>query len=251
LPSVCGFQVSRLMQTRSIFATGAAGWAVEPPRDDNGWLTISLTVIVCFVVGASIEMWFWDQGLLGRLVREDGVFENAEAIDYFAGSLLLLYVVLVQGLRNVWLLGLALLFFIVGGEEISWGQRIFAVSTPDALRAVNVQGETNLHNVEGINGSVRAIALMVLWGLFVAIPTAALFRRSDSIIRRLAVPVANWGSALAVVTGTAYMVLARTFRENVFQLDEVGELLVSIAALGLAVGTFTTVARAQTSADYG
>jgi hypothetical protein len=99
---------------------------------------------------------------------------------------------------------------------------------------VNVQGETNLHNVEGLNGSVRALSLLVLWGLFVAIPVGTLFRPTDRIIRWLALPVANWGASAAIVVGTVYMILARVFGQNVFQLDEIGELLVSTAALGLA-----------------
>jgi len=46
-------------------------------------------------------------------------------------------------------------FLIVGaaafgamiGEEISWGQHWFGWSTPETLAAVNLQGETNIHNL--------------------------------------------------------------------------------------------------------
>ena len=33
------------------------------------------------------------------------------------------------------------------GEEISWGQWIFGWETPEAMEALNDQGETNLHNM--------------------------------------------------------------------------------------------------------
>ena len=39
-------------------------------------------------------------------------------------------------------------FFIVCcGEEISWGQRILGIETPDLIRSVNVQNEISLHNI--------------------------------------------------------------------------------------------------------
>jgi len=41
---------------------------------------------------------------------------------------------------------LALACFYVTGEEISWGQRLFNIATPDFFRAHNLQQETNLHN---------------------------------------------------------------------------------------------------------
>lgn len=41
---------------------------------------------------------------------------------------------------------LALACFYVAGEEISWGQRLFNIPTPDFFRAHNLQQETNLHN---------------------------------------------------------------------------------------------------------
>lgn len=50
--------------------------------------------------------------------------------------------------RNYIYFFLALLFFVAFGEEISWGQRIFGWSTPEALAAANFQNETNIHNLD-------------------------------------------------------------------------------------------------------
>jgi tetratricopeptide (TPR) repeat protein len=41
---------------------------------------------------------------------------------------------------------LALACFYVAGEEISWGQRIFDIESPEFFRQHNLQKETNLHN---------------------------------------------------------------------------------------------------------
>jgi glucan phosphoethanolaminetransferase (alkaline phosphatase superfamily) len=248
---VISLQVSAVMLKGKNSTVHVRGRVADPLRRDvdQRRLTIALVLATATVVLASIEMWFFHQRLLGRLVREDGPLENAEAVSYFASSFLLFYLVIAKRVRNIWVAGVALLFFLVGGEEISWGQRIFSVATPEALRAVNVQGETNIHNVEGINGSVRALSLLVLWGIFVAIPVGTLLRPTDRIIRWLALPVANWGSSVAIVVGTVYMILARAFGENVFQLDEIGELLVSMAALGLAVGLWSARQEQQSSSS--
>lgn len=237
------------MLTRSSSAAVIASKFTRPPPANVNpkWLSLALGLVVAAVVAASVEMQLYSKWLLTRLAQEDGVFENIEAINYFAASFLLLYVIVVHRVRNIWVLGVALLFFVVGGEEISWGQRIFAVSTPEAMRAINVQGETNLHNIEGINGSVRAVSLLVLWGLFVVIPLGTLFRPTDWIIRRMGLPVASWVSAAAIVAGTAFMAVPRASGHISFDLDEVGELLVSIAAVGLALGLWTA-ARSESSA---
>jgi hypothetical protein len=44
----------------------------------------------------------------------------------------------------------------IAGEEISWGQRLVGWTTPEALGGVNVQDETNLHNIGALESLVRA-----------------------------------------------------------------------------------------------
>lgn len=48
--------------------------------------------------------------------------------------------------RQYLLLGV-IAFFILGMEEISWGQRIFNSETPASLAQVNYQDEINVHNI--------------------------------------------------------------------------------------------------------
>lgn len=38
--------------------------------------------------------------------------------------------------------------FALAGEEISWAQRVFAFGTPEQLATMNMQAETNVHNVQ-------------------------------------------------------------------------------------------------------
>jgi hypothetical protein len=52
---------------------------------------------------------------------------------------------------NIIYLLLGLLFFFAFGEEISWGQRLFGWQTPEHLKEINLQQETNFHNLKIFN----------------------------------------------------------------------------------------------------
>lgn len=94
---------------------------------------------------------------------------------------------------------LTLLCLFGAGEEISWGQRLFGLETPDYLKDRNAQGEMGIHNlVVEINGEKvklnklifgKGLALAFLIYLFVATP---LFRRNDmarSFFNAIAAPM--------------------------------------------------------------
>jgi hypothetical protein len=42
---------------------------------------------------------------------------------------------------------LGLVLFFAAGEEVSWGQRIFGIESPEYFKEKNLQGETNFHNL--------------------------------------------------------------------------------------------------------
>jgi len=108
---------------------------------------------------------------------EDGIFETASALAFlasawFMGTAALLLRKPTGRLRIQWskalafiYVGLCGLFFVMGMEEISWGQRFFGWSTPDALRQVNAQNETSLHNIHNFSVVFEALYLLpaLLW----------------------------------------------------------------------------------------
>ena len=83
---------------------------------------------------------------------------------------------------------LTLLCLFGAGEEISWGQRLFGLETPDYLKGKNAQGELGLHNlVVEINGEEvklnklifgTGLAFALLIYLFVATP---MYRKNDHV----------------------------------------------------------------------
>lgn len=60
------------------------------------------------------------------------------------------------------LIGLFLFFFLM--EEISWGQRMFGIQTPTELEQINVQNETNIHNI-GILNQIQLYGYLLISGL--------------------------------------------------------------------------------------
>ena len=84
------------------------------------------------------------------LRSEDGPLEWIQFIEY-ATSSVLAFLIYFRGKnkRNVnsiiWLL-IAILSFLIAGEEISWGERITGIGI-SSISNINVQGETNFHNL--------------------------------------------------------------------------------------------------------
>lgn len=100
-----------------------------------------------------------------RLTREDGLVETAGALLFLVASIVFGMVYLHRvgarheltdptrvGRRNVFHLLLCLLFLLAFLEEISWGQRVFGIETPAAIRQLNRQGEINIHNLRWFHG---------------------------------------------------------------------------------------------------
>ncbi len=120
------------------------------------------------------------------LSLEDGPFEWLSALFLFIASAFFVLVAIGQlagtrpgGGRPVWLAGFAgmfaLVFFVIGMEEISWMQRVFNVATPQAFAALNDQKEFNFHNIA--TGASELIYYSGAFFLLVFVPFVGLFLR--------------------------------------------------------------------------
>ena len=100
-----------------------------------------------------------------QLSREDGFFENLGALFFLITSIMFFLLFFqhnriggaaefakfnTKGKRYFFLL-MGLLFFIMMGEEISWGQRIIGFATLESMADVNRQGEFNFHNMPALH----------------------------------------------------------------------------------------------------
>lgn len=127
--------------------------------------------------------------LADMLFAEDRYFENMGALGFFATSFVFFYGFIKMWkrhstdvdfrIRQLILLGFALFFFFGGGEEISWGQRIFNVQTPEALAEINAQEELNVHNIDLFEFTLKFETLFDLFwmSLTVALPLIVMFKK--------------------------------------------------------------------------
>lgn len=106
------------------------------------------------------------------LIAEDGIVERLQFLFFlFAGIFSFLTALNFFKKKDFWqgavFLALSLGFFFIAGEEISWGQRILEIETPEELAQKNIQGEITIHNLNFIQGKLPQIYILIgLWGTF-------------------------------------------------------------------------------------
>jgi hypothetical protein len=136
--------------------------------------------------------------------QEDGFIETLSAALLLAAAVLSLRTAAgLHGMpaRRAMHLFLALLFIVMCGEEISWGQRYLGIETPEAIKDINVQAEINLHNMFGYLFDHLFILLFFLWGC--AVPV--LYRVSGfarQLCNAIGLPVPSAGLAIAMLITT-------------------------------------------------
>lgn len=140
----------------------------------NKWRHFYLMLSAGLILLAGL-MFYHDEKFYRSLVIEDGVVEWITALGFVASSILALLMIKrrsffrAEAMRKVFTYGsivMAFLFFVVAGEEISWGQRIVGLETPEVIAERNHQDEINLHNSEWLWPYVYpAYAFVGLYGM--------------------------------------------------------------------------------------
>ncbi|NTW02051.1 MAG: hypothetical protein HGA19_12305 [Oscillochloris sp.] len=131
------------------------------------WISIALGAIfpALFIINPH---------LFNYLALEDGIIETIESLMYFISfGVTLAIAIKLSSYRSTYrnlliflALGGALVLLIMGGEEISWGQRLFHLETPEAFTG-NHQNEMNFHNFATNAFETVAYCLSMLWLLII------------------------------------------------------------------------------------
>jgi hypothetical protein len=138
--------------------------------------------------------------------------------------------------------GIALL--LVSMEEVAWGQAFFDWSTPEAWRAINVQGETTLHNLEPLQGRAGYFRILFALGGLIGILIGRF-----AVFRPIAAPtlLLPWLLAIGMEAGASFywLIVERDagIDRGVRILSEMSELLIAIAALLYVVSKRTMLDR--------
>ena len=164
------------------------------PSSQNDAAAWGLTTRAAAILGCcrSSSLVSWERRRLVHpiyrfLTAEDLLLEWTQVLAMVAVAVLLAATAVTLASRREWAwvalfsLG-ALAAIVIVGEEISWGQRLLGIATPPELEEINIQGETNLHNLRGVILSLNFIS-MVGAGVLTILPlvVAAVRRRGRSI----------------------------------------------------------------------
>lgn len=187
-------------------------------------MSIKIKWIIVFAIIAFLYSIFFlfDSETTFRLVKEDGIIENIGALLWLSSSICFITIFYIFILNKksgsaFFIFSLAILMFLAFGEEISWGQRILGVETPEFIKENNIQGEINLHNLEvfstkKVDGEMKSGLLskwltvsrmfQVFWFSFaVIIPILSYFSKNISrFIIRIGIPIVPlWIGSLFVI----------------------------------------------------
>lgn len=110
------------------------------------------------IIAVGHLLFYTNMPLFALYTREDMLVEWLTVLGLLAGSFVCFSRAFRVGASRGWMflltaLGLGLMLFLAAGEEISWGQRLFGIESPDYFKENNTQQETNFHNL--IVGGVR------------------------------------------------------------------------------------------------
>lgn len=128
---------------------------------------------ICFILVHVffVASYHFAPDLLRTLTLEDGILEYASAWMYLAGSLILLVTWWQRrdARYRMWVGLCAIAFFVMAGEEMSWGQRVLGYHV-ETVEEVSKQGEFNLHNLPFMHeGALNTNRILTLGTLFCGI----------------------------------------------------------------------------------
>ncbi len=142
-------------------------------REARAWrinARLAEALFVLPVLGAAvIVLARTDPRVFRFLTAEDSLLEWLQFAGYAAGCMLGLLIsrsLASAGRRRpaAAYAFFALACFVVGGEEIAWGQRLLGLETPPTLESVNLQRELTAHNISTVQ--TVSNVLMLLVGLY-------------------------------------------------------------------------------------
>ena len=110
-------------------------------------------IFICYAIYISLI----DTNRYWLLIKEDGFVEYLSSFLWAVSAFIMLAITIKttnskeNKVKTVVYALIAAFMFVCAGEEISWGQRIFHLETPELLQKINVQNEITLHNIGSIS----------------------------------------------------------------------------------------------------
>ncbi len=193
-------------------------------------------IVATTLLGVVLLVYVRDPVAYSYLTGEDYVGENATAIGMLLAALMFAMAALLPGIpgagvrakrRRIMLALFALAGFVVGMEELSWGQRLLGYSPPRVFEQFNIQHEMTLHNFIANNLVHWALGAVMLTWLIISFGPV----RWRIFARRWGLPSAGPLSWFWLILGTLLICVDL----HMVKCTEVGELAVAICAMLLGL----------------
>jgi len=121
-------------------------WSLSNGNRFEGFMKTTITkreyansiglILIIVLSGLPAALHLFSGQIADYWLSEDGIYEAGAAFGciLISGAILLNFLISDNGPnlgRSLWLVAFALTLLFLGGEEISWGQRIFGFDTPE------------------------------------------------------------------------------------------------------------------------
>lgn len=164
---------------------------------------------------------------------------------------------LVRARARDWQASAALVLFtsgmlFAGFSEVSFGQRLLGLETPEVLREINRQEEISLHNIYGIESFVYGVLPFLLFGYALLSRAAARSLAGSAASRQLspdllALAVVPWFAVGYFLPMAIFSAKRALVPDHVWQDQEPGELFVAFGLLCVAINAFRVLAQQKTA----
>ena len=142
--------------------------------------------------------------------------------------------------------------FVIGMEEMSWGQILFRWKTPAQISIINTQSETNLHNIQFVHGHADlAYGTILVVIIAVSLSVDSLVRpRSKSFISNILSYVAPSKLLIVYFAPACALILFLYFDMHEYSYsftfkgeEEVAEMLGALGLLGYSISQVSQFSR--------
>ena len=136
-----------------------------------------------------------------------------------------------RGIYTVYLL-LSIALILIALEEVAWGQWLFGFDTPEQYKLINMQGETTIHNLKGLQGNSEVLRVIYgIAGIF------AIGLSANPSFDKIKAPVVLW-TWYAIIFIHAlvdfindFMVIHPRVDNSIQRTSELIELLIAMSAV--------------------
>ena len=221
-------------------------------------------VILLVYIGLTYLLFLGTWNQIVALASEDGLIEYIGTIACFVGCVFffLTYRKSASGnrllfwktKRNVFFLLFAIGLLFIGGEEVSWGQRIIHAQTPGVFAGANAQGEMNIHNLailEDIGPFEKSFNLAFIVAVLtycVVIPILKIYStKFANFIERINLPLTAPSLCLLAVVIIAPMEIIKRLSDPLWQryVGEIRESNLQLLFMMMGLWFFASVVRRE------